>query len=333
MEDKPRIPKLVYVIAVIVAFYLYQSYTNRPAAFLDAHTNQLRDVFSGPNVNKYEIIGTLPAYSSVSLTGRSGTSWVTFSYYGQQGWIQASFLEIDGNNLRLPEVEVTTKQPTITSRADKVKNFLQFVIADDSYDSSYRQIHKYLDYIRIDETGNELKFYLSKSPATYGDFYSIAIDLFMGSIVFSDAGEEDDWNLSRIELISTDKPNQYGTLYISGHQNISAIAADAASIYDLIEYGLEGGIPSSLTNKNPSNTGSWNAELNDSPESDCPSGCTYHKDGCDIKGNVAFDSGEKIYHLPNQKYYSETVINTNYGERWFCTEEEALENGWRKSYE
>lgn len=65
----------------------------------------------------------------------------------------------------------------------------------------------------------------------------------------------------------------------------------------------------------------------------CPDGCIFHKEGCDIKGNVSFDSGEKIYHVPGQNYYSETKINTSYGERWFCTEDEAISNGWRKSYE
>lgn len=65
--------------------------------------------------------------------------------------------------------------------------------------------------------------------------------------------------------------------------------------------------------------------------SGCPFGCTYHKEGCDIKGNISFNTHEKIYHLPWQKYYDETIINSDYGERWFCTEEEAKSNGWRIS--
>lgn len=73
----------------------------------------------------------------------------------------------------------------------------------------------------------------------------------------------------------------------------------------------------------------------DVPTSDagsgCPDGCTYQKDGCDIKGNISFDSKEKIYHVPGQKYYSDTKIDTEYGEFWFCTEEEARANGWRRS--
>lgn len=51
---------------------------------------------------------------------------------------------------------------------------------------------------------------------------------------------------------------------------------------------------------------------------------------CDIKGNVN-TRGEKIYHVPGQKYYAETRISPAHGERWFCSEEEAEAAGWRKS--
>lgn len=52
---------------------------------------------------------------------------------------------------------------------------------------------------------------------------------------------------------------------------------------------------------------------------------------CDIKGNVSQSSGERIYHVPGQRYYAETKIDGRYGERWFCSEQEARQAGWRKS--
>lgn len=63
----------------------------------------------------------------------------------------------------------------------------------------------------------------------------------------------------------------------------------------------------------------------------CPQGCTEQKPGCAIKGNISVSSGEKIYHLPGQRYYESTKIDPQYGERWFCTETEAIANGWRPS--
>jgi hypothetical protein len=66
--------------------------------------------------------------------------------------------------------------------------------------------------------------------------------------------------------------------------------------------------------------------------SKCPYGCTQHKTSCDIKGNIGYESGEKIYHVPGGEFYYDTTISTDYGERWFCTEAEAIANGWRRSY-
>lgn len=65
----------------------------------------------------------------------------------------------------------------------------------------------------------------------------------------------------------------------------------------------------------------------------CPDGCTSPLTPCVIKGNINFDTDEKIYHIPGQKYYASTEINPAYGERWFCTEQEARNNGWRKAYQ
>ncbi len=53
---------------------------------------------------------------------------------------------------------------------------------------------------------------------------------------------------------------------------------------------------------------------------------------CDIKGNISRPSGEKIYHLPGQAFYNVTRIDLFRGERWFCSEEEAREAGWRRAF-
>ena len=54
------------------------------------------------------------------------------------------------------------------------------------------------------------------------------------------------------------------------------------------------------------------------------------KQQCNIKGNIN-KKGQKIYHMPGQQYYNDTVIKESDGERWFCTEQEAINAGWRKS--
>ncbi|MFA6096841.1 MAG: hypothetical protein WC788_04405 [Candidatus Paceibacterota bacterium] len=49
---------------------------------------------------------------------------------------------------------------------------------------------------------------------------------------------------------------------------------------------------------------------------------------CNIKGNI---SGDKIYHLSNCLSYAKTTIDESKGERWFCSENEAINAGWRKA--
>lgn len=51
---------------------------------------------------------------------------------------------------------------------------------------------------------------------------------------------------------------------------------------------------------------------------------------CKIKGNIN-SKGEKIYHMPGGRWYEKTKIDDDDGERWFCTEEEAEQAGWRKA--
>lgn len=54
------------------------------------------------------------------------------------------------------------------------------------------------------------------------------------------------------------------------------------------------------------------------------------EEACNIKGNVN-TRGERIYHVPGDKYYNDTRISASHGERWFCSEEEARAAGWRRS--
>ncbi|NLH48650.1 MAG: thermonuclease family protein [Myxococcales bacterium] len=51
---------------------------------------------------------------------------------------------------------------------------------------------------------------------------------------------------------------------------------------------------------------------------------------CKIKGNINA-SGERIFHVPGQHNYDKTQINEAAGEKWFCTEEEAIQAGWRRA--
>lgn len=61
----------------------------------------------------------------------------------------------------------------------------------------------------------------------------------------------------------------------------------------------------------------WQAADGAAPDPDCP-----------IKGNVSA-TGVRIYHLPWSRSYADTRISAAKGERWFCSEPEAVAAGWR----
>lgn len=51
---------------------------------------------------------------------------------------------------------------------------------------------------------------------------------------------------------------------------------------------------------------------------------------CTIKGNIS-STKEKIYHMIGCGSYTKTVIDESTGEKWFCSEQEAISAGWRKA--
>lgn len=53
-------------------------------------------------------------------------------------------------------------------------------------------------------------------------------------------------------------------------------------------------------------------------------------EGCAIKGNVTRNG--QIYHMPWSPWYDKIAIDESRGERWFCTEKEALSAGWRPAH-
>lgn len=59
----------------------------------------------------------------------------------------------------------------------------------------------------------------------------------------------------------------------------------------------------------------WSAEAGAAPE------------GCAIKGNVTRNG--RLYHVPWGPWYARTRIDERRGERWFCSEAEAMAAGWR----
>jgi micrococcal nuclease len=101
------------------------------------------------------------------------------------------------------------------------------------------------------------------------------------------------------------------TKYIDEYREIQSQAQkQALGIWSIENYVSEYGFDSDETGQKPS-APAENTEI--------PNG------KCTIKGNIS-SSGEKIYHIPNGRYYKITKP-----EQWFCTEKDAVHAGFRKS--
>jgi len=60
--------------------------------------------------------------------------------------------------------------------------------------------------------------------------------------------------------------------------------------------------------------------------------CALDNKGCVIKGNLD-KQDKRWYHLPYFRHYNQVEINLDHGDRWFCTEENAIEEGFEKARE
>ena len=54
-------------------------------------------------------------------------------------------------------------------------------------------------------------------------------------------------------------------------------------------------------------------------------------DECVVKGNIDKATYQKTYHLPDCRQYKQVIMETNSGDRFFCTEAEAQKAGFAKA--
>ena len=64
-------------------------------------------------------------------------------------------------------------------------------------------------------------------------------------------------------------------------------------------------------------------------ENACAKGCEATLPGCTIKGNIS-TTGLKYYHVSGTTNYKKIIVQPEKGERWFCTEQRAIANGFTR---
>ena len=73
------------------------------------------------------------------------------------------------------------------------------------------------------------------------------------------------------------------------------------------------------------------SSINFSPNHDSSPITSIVSSECMVKGNISHNTGRKLYQTPGMKNYESTRIDPMRGERWFCSEADAIANGWQKA--
>jgi hypothetical protein len=104
------------------------------------------------------------------------------------------------------------------------------------------------------------------------------------------------------------------------------------AVFGAIAFVLYSAIPRRAINERnvapsrPANDGVSIGAFDDRPQND-----SLPPPGYFVKGNISVTTGKKFYHVPGMRDYHETKIDASRGERWFRSEAEAVQNGWRRA--
>ncbi|PJF41852.1 MAG: hypothetical protein CUN55_11190 [Phototrophicales bacterium] len=107
------------ILCLLGLFFINTSILHaQDEAVLTATTNDVANFRAGPELT-YSIITTLDAGTTVLVDGRrSDNLWLRVNYNGQQGWIFAGLLDVQGNIESLPIVESATIGATTNTSAN-----------------------------------------------------------------------------------------------------------------------------------------------------------------------------------------------------------------------
>lgn len=226
-------------------------------------------------------------------------------------------------------VSTETYLKTLEVHTDKCSNFLDY------YKSGME---------RVDQV-NALQVSQDKKDDIFNSVYSTSLVL-AGSCVKSLehrddisqikewTGYQEDWWYSENNIIQNSL-NEYLETEKQYHNNTesSQVSLSLSEKNDELYCSLNGKqypLPENAHCKTLSKTHAWQCDdgFVESWNSCVPG---YNTTSCNIKGNVSYNSRTKVYYLPSCGRYNDVEINANYGERWFCSEQEAINAWWIKA--
>jgi hypothetical protein len=112
------------------------------------------------------------------------------------------------------------------------------LIKSPDYEPDSEVLHKYWQDIDVRLNGTNLTFTVESTPHSEDDFIQLGGNLiFVGALV-SEAGEIDDWGLTRIEVVSQGPFGDEVILYVADRQDLAQLVKGDIGIYDIMQFNL-----------------------------------------------------------------------------------------------
>jgi len=128
----------------------------------------------------------------------------------------------------------------------------------------------------------------------------------------------------KVERIAQDKFKRTLALVWQGKTLVNLqMAEEGLARYDSTKSRLGDTIKEAVNQAQEQELGLWSSKCQQIENPDNPD--------CQIKGNIGRNDLVKVYHLPTCQEYNRTTIELDLGEKWFCTEKEAQQEGYQKS--
>lgn len=165
-------------------------------------------------------------------------------------WLLSGCTPITDSPAQATKIKATKVNATVTKtpelinvslkkeREQEVLDFLEFLTEE----LEFASLHKYLPDLDVRLDGKNLIFIVPTAwDEPVEEFEDLGTSLIIAGSIISNAGEADDWGLSRIEVISPGPSNSSATLYVMGQRNLAKIANGKLNIYDIMRSDIDWG--------------------------------------------------------------------------------------------
>lgn len=182
---------------------------------------------------------------------------ITFSFQGcySNSYQDNNRIQSTPTGTKLPTkaiISTNTPLPTLTRneiKADEIREFLEYWITDPRYDPNKDTLSIHLDNLEIDVKNFEVIYSLIADNLSPNEIFDIAMLLFLLTSFISDAGGENDWNLSQITVDWSGSDLKTNSIYLIGHPNFVSLAKGDLSGIENVEYRFFDEKPNLSTNQ------------------------------------------------------------------------------------